>query len=152
MTGRRPDYLVPCSVDIGVTDVIKNSRLLAVTSTKCSTLRLACCVCSKLFPPPIDMQQALVQHTQCPCRFVILATKALQSQASRQTYIRYSCGILLRVASGLFSWNVAAGLLAFSSRQFALTINHGPLSASHYFSSLSKRSGRRMPPAERSAL
>ena len=30
--------------------------------------------------------------------------------------------------------------------------NHAPLSASRYFSSLSKRSGRRMPPAERSAL
>ena len=46
------------------------------------------------------------------------------------------------------------GLLAFSSRQFALnTINHGTfLSPSRYFSFLSKRSGRRMPPAERSAL
>ena len=58
---------------------------------------------------------------------------------------------------------MAAGLLALSSRQFATTIiikktifNHGPLSASHsnlmYFSFLSERSGRRMPPAERSAL
>ena len=43
----------------------------------------------KLFFPPIDIQQALVQHTQYPCRFVILATKALQSQASRQTSIFY---------------------------------------------------------------
>ena len=51
-----------------------------------------------------------------------------------------------------YSWSMAAGLLAFSSRQFALAINHEPLSASHYFSFLSKRSGRRMPPAERSAL
>ena len=49
----------------------------------------------------------------------------------------------MRVASGLFSWNMAAGLLAFSSRQFAFSINHEPLSASHYFSFLSKRSGRR---------
>ena len=35
------------------------------------------------------------------------------------------------------------------------TFNHGPLSASHnlmYFSSLSERSGRRRPPAERSAV
>ena len=119
----------------------------------------ACCEFRTVFPP-IDIQQALIQHTQCPCRFVILATKALQSQASRQTYIyiasatryqvhtRYTHG----VASGLFSWSMAARLLAFSSRQFALTINHGPLFASHYFSFLSKRSGRRMPPAERSAL
>ena len=65
---------------------------------------------------------------------------------------RYIRGIVMRVASGLFSWSMAAGLLAFSSRQFALTINHEPLSASHYFLFLSKRSGRRMPPAERSAL
>ena len=39
---------------------------------------------------------------------------------------RYIRGILMRVASGLFSWSMAAGLLAFSSRQFALTIKHGP--------------------------
>ena len=104
--------------------------------------------------PPIDIQQALVQHAQCPCRFVILATKALYSQASRQVYIFASHirGILTRVASGLFSWSAVAGLLAFSSRQYTPTINRGPLSASHCCSLLSKRSGRRMPPAERSAL
>ena len=54
---------------------------------------------------------------------------------------------------GLFSWSKAAGLLAFSSRQFARTIKLDfSLSASHYFSFLSERSGRRMQPAERSAL
>ena len=58
----------------------------------------------------------------------------------------------MRMASGLFSWSMVAGLLAFSSRQLSLTINHAPLSASQYISFLSKRSGRRMPPAERSAL
>ena len=50
---------------------------------------------------------------------------------------------------------MAAGLLAFSCRQFALTINQTwtfSYSASHYFSFLAIRSGRRMPPAERSAL
>ena len=30
------------------------------------------------------------------------------------------------VAPGLFSWRMAAGLLAFSSRWFALTIDHEP--------------------------
>ena len=69
-----------------------------------------------------------------------------------QQYTRYIRVIPTRVACGLFSWSMAAGLLALPSRQFALTINHGPLFASHYFSFLSKRSGRRMPPAERSAL
>ena len=49
------------------------------------------------------------------------------------TYIR---GILMHVASGLFSWSTAAGLLAFSSRQFAPTINNGSLSASHNISIL----------------
>ena len=33
---------------------------------------------------------------------------------------RYIRGIPVRVASGLFSWNMAGGLQAFSSRQFAL--------------------------------
>ena len=67
---------------------------------------------------------------------------------------RYIRGILtlMRVASGLFFWSMEAGLLAFSRDQFALAIDHEPLSASHYFSFLSKRSGRRMPPAKRSAL
>ena len=32
-------------------------------------------------------------------------------------------GILMSAASGLFSWSMLAGLLAFSSRQFALTYN-----------------------------
>ena len=39
------------------------------------------------------------------------------------TYAVYydACGV-----SGLFSWTMAVGLLAFSNRQFALTIKHGP--------------------------
>ena len=44
---------------------------------------------------------------------------------------------------------------AFLSRQFAPTINHGPLSASpnmYFFFSLSTQRRRRMPPAERNAL
>ena len=41
----------------------------------------ACCVLKLLFLP-ID-----IQHTQWQCRFVILETKALYSQAPRQTYI-----------------------------------------------------------------
>ena len=64
------------------------------------------------------------------------------------TYAAYThaCGAWVVLSS------MVAGFLAFSRRQFALTISHIPLSASHYFSFLSKRSGRRMPPAERSAL
>ena len=63
----------------------------------------------------------------------------------------------MRVASVcgfVFLEHGGGALLAFSSRQFALTINHGPsLCPLHtIFSFLSKRSGRRMPPAERIAL
>ena len=116
----------------------------------------------ELFFPPIDTRQALIQHTQCPCRFVILATKALQSQATRQTYIyianatkyqvhtRYThaCGVWVVFlehgggALGIFKSPVSTYKQAWTF----------PLSASHYFSFQSKRSGRRMPPAERSAL
>ena len=70
VTGRRLDYTI-FSMDIGVIDVNKNSRLFTVTPTICSTLLLT------VFFPPIDIQQALIQHTQCSCRFVMLATKAL---------------------------------------------------------------------------
>ena len=100
MTGRRPNYTI-FSVDIGVTDVTKNSRLFAVTSTTCSTLLK---LVTAVFAPPVDIQEALVQHTQCPCRFVVLATKALYSHKLRDrhmyihrkhmipgTYAVYSC-------------------------------------------------------------
>ena len=51
VTGRRLDYTsTNFSVDIGVTDVTKNSRLFTVTSTTCSTLVLA--VCLKVFFHP----------------------------------------------------------------------------------------------------
>ena len=112
-----------------MTDVTKNGRLFAVTPTTCSTLLLALCAFKLLFPP-ID-----IQHTQCPCRFVILETKALWSQASSHMYIYYIYIILrstsqvrqqdtghirsvpMHAASGLFSWS-----MAFLSRQFAPTI------------------------------
>ena len=64
-----------------MTDVTKNSRHFAVASTTCSTLLLA------VFFPPADIRQALVQHTQCPCRFVMLATKALYVVTSFETGI-----------------------------------------------------------------
>ena len=59
------------------------------------------------------------------------------------------------VASRWFSWSMEAGLLALSPRKFAPTINHGLLFASQDFFSLffmSEGSGRRMPPAEHSAV
>ena len=43
----------------------------------------------------------------------------------------------MHVAFGLFSWSMMAGLLAFSSRQFAPTMNHGLLPALHDISILS---------------
>ena len=53
-------------------------------------------------------------------------------------YTHHACGVCLWV---VFLEHGGGALLAFSSRQFAPTINHGPLSASHtyfYFSLLSK--------------
>ena len=123
-----------------------------------------------------EAHQAALQSgtfSQCPCRFVILATKeALYYVTSFETdtYIHrkyqykipevhttvhntrytHACGVY-----GSFSWSMAAGLLAFSSRQFAL---HNQACGSSLcplhtiFSFLSMRSGWRMPPAERSAL
>ena len=90
-----------------------------------------CLLCLKLFFPPIDIQQALVQHTQCPCRFVFLAAKALQSQSSRQDrYTHRKCnkipGInpvhscVWRLCCFPGAWR---RLLALSSRQFALIYN-----------------------------
>ena len=55
MTGRRPDYTI-FSVDIGVTDVTKNSSPFAVTSTTCSTLLKEL---NSLFSPPIEIKRAL---------------------------------------------------------------------------------------------
>ena len=63
VTGRRPDYTI-FSVDIGVTDVTKNSRLFAITSTACSTLLKelrSCCVFST---HRYQASMLIVQHTQ----------------------------------------------------------------------------------------
>ena len=113
-----------------MTDVTKNSRLFAVTSTTCSTLLLAV-----FFHPSTPSTP-----TQCPLRADSSSwrKKKLCSHKIRDRHIlyiestynyqhtRYTGGILMRchVASGLFSWSMAAGLFAFSSRQFAPTINH----------------------------
>ena len=66
MTGRRPDYTI-FSVDIGVTDVTKNSGLFAVTSTTCSTLLKELEVVTAVFSPPIDIKQALQSSTPRRC-------------------------------------------------------------------------------------
>ena len=76
--------------------------------------------------------------------------------ASTSSKMPGAYGMLMHVASGLFSWSTAAGLLTLS-KPLVCTYNQscGPLSASHnllYLSFLSESSGRRMPPAERSAL
>ena len=52
-----PSRLYYFSVGIGVTDVTKNSRLFAVTSTTCSTLLKELVVA--VFSPPINIKQAL---------------------------------------------------------------------------------------------
>ena len=62
MTGRRLDYYTIFSVDIGVTDVTKNSRLFAVTSTTRSTLLKELVA---VLSQPIDTSKhCKVPHTQ----------------------------------------------------------------------------------------
>ena len=104
--GRRLDYSV-FSVDTGVTDVTKNSRLFAVTSTTCSTLELA--VCLELFFPPIDIQRALINPAHpvsVPIRHPSDKSSAVTSFET-DIYLHRKCkqdtwyirGILMRVAS-----------------------------------------------------
>ena len=128
----------------------------------------ACCACLKLFFPPIN-----IQHTQCLCRFVVLATKALLSQASRQTYIYiYTWQIQQLISTHYLStWYAHAccvRVVQMEQGGGALGIFKPPVctylyNQSRTFCQLhictvyilppwSKRSGRRMPPAKRSAL
>ena len=89
-----------------------------------------------MFFPPIDIQLALVQHTQSvsvPIRHPsdkvsVIASFETDIYIHRKyikipgTYVVSSC--VTCGVCGLFSWSMAAGLVAFSSRQFALTIKH----------------------------
>ena len=134
-----------------MTDVTRNSCLFAVTSTDMShaferTRSSYCCV----FSTHRHQASTAVKHTQsvCPCRFVILATQ--ESHKIPGAYGVYSCVWRLCV---VFLEHGGGALGIFKSP--VCTYNQAwtlSLSASHYFSFLSKRSGRRMPPAERSAL
>ena len=120
--GRRPDYNIIFSVDINVTHVTRNSRLFAVTSTTCSTHTQSVSV--PIHPIETDI-------------YIHIANTRYEGY----TYAVYSCVWRLWV---VFLEHGGGGLLAFSCRQFALTIMD--------FSFPSKGSGQRMPPAERSAL
>ena len=139
----------------GVADVTKNCRLFAATSTTCSMLL---CV---FYSTAVSTHLHPAHPVSAPIRHPIY--RELFSHKLRDRHIHGKCcgkildayGIPMHVLSGLFSCSVAAGLLACSSRQFAPTINHEPLSASHNVpccSFLSERGGRQMPPAERCTL
>ena len=70
VTGRRPNYTI-FSVDIGVTDVTKNSRLFAVTSTTCSTLLklvTAVFVCSTYRHPASTINNGPAHPVSVPIR------------------------------------------------------------------------------------
>ena len=138
MTDRRLDYYTIFSVDIGVTDVTKNSRLFAVTSTTCSTLLLAVWL---MFKTAFSTHRHPAHPMSMPIRHLINRQEALYSQASRQTYL-YICIYNYKIPGtyavysrmwrpGCFPGAWRWGSWHFLSRQFAPTINHGPLSASH---------------------
>ena len=131
VTGRRLYYTI-FSVDIGVTPKT------AVSLCHFNQMFHAgdCCVFKTVFSThrhPASTVNSPAHPVSVPIRhpgdkssaITSFETDILTSQMQQDTgYILR--GILMRVASGMFSWSMAAGLLAFSSRQFALTIKHGP--------------------------
>ena len=104
---------------------------------------------------PSDKSSAVTSFETDICIHIYYITYTLYNiyRSQMQQDTTYLCGILTRVASvACFPGAWRRGSWHFKS-PVCTTIKHGLLfSASHYFSFLSKRSGRRMPPAERSAL
>ena len=129
MTGRRADYTI-FSVDIGVTDVTRNSRPFAVTSTTCSTLSTKFVVVTAVFSPPIDIKQALQSSTPSQCLRADSSSyrqkKALNSHKLRDRHIhKYSLDTRVLRLWVVFLEHGGGAPGIVSSRQFALTIKHG---------------------------
>ena len=141
MTGRRLDY----TCTIGLTDLTKNSRPFVFSSTTCFTLLLAATHRHPASTSPARSVSVPIRHPSDKSSVFTSFETGIYLCIAHTRYT-HACGVWV------VSWSAVAGLLAFSSRQYTPTINRGPLSASHCCSLLSKRSGRRMPPAERSAL
>ena len=135
MTGRRLDYYTSFRVDVGVTDVTKNSRLFTVISTTCSTLLLA------VFFPPIG-----IQPSTSPAHPVPVPIRHASDKSSVVTsfetdvcihrkynkvpgaYMRGIYLVLMRVASGLFSWSYGCGSLGiFKSPAFTYNQSWPPV-------------------------
>ena len=166
MTGRCPNDTT-FSVDIGVTDATKTSRLFAVTSTTCSTpfetTTNSCCV----FSTHRHQASTTVKHTQSvsvPIRHPSDKSSVYKLRDRHRLHIYIANTTRYQVHTyAVYSrvWRLWVVFLEHGGR--ALGIFKSPvciynqawtfsLSASHYFSFLSKPSGRRMPPADRSAL
>ena len=97
----------------------------------------ACCVCLQLFFDLSTSSTPIVRADSSSYKALYVATSLetcniYTSLVQQDT--RCIRDTLMHVASRLYSWSMAAGLLVFSSRKFAPTINHGPLSASHHIS------------------
>ena len=98
-----------------------SSTLLCCAVLCCAVLWKCCVSLISYFFPSID-----IQHTQCPCRFVILERRKLKLCCRQKKFETGICigttqskipgayGILTHVASGLFSRCMAAKLLALS--------------------------------------
>ena len=95
---------------------------------------------------PIDEKSSAVTSSETDIYIYIANTRY---QVHTYTYGVYSCVWRLGCFPGAWrrgSWHFQVASLHLQSSMDLF------LSASHYFSFLSKRSGRRMPPVERSAL
>ena len=66
------------------------------------------------------------RETKRLCIVTNFETDIYMAMTTARYHVRTVHGILIHVASGLFSCRVATGLLAFSSRQFESSIDHRP--------------------------
>ena len=111
MTGRRLDYPT-FRVDIGVTDLTRNSRLFTVTSTTRMFHAAACCVFSTHRHPastsPAHPVSVPIRHASDKSSVVTsfetgICIHRKYNKIPSMIHTRY---ILMRVASGLFSCEV----------------------------------------------
>ena len=153
VTGRRLDYTI-FSLDIGVTDATKYRRFFAVTSTTRSTLLLAVCF-NTVFPPhrhPAHPVSVSIRHISDQSSVVISFETDMHIHRKYnkipEAHTRYThaCGVrVVFLRWGSWHFQVTSSLLQS-------IMNLCPLHIMSIFSFVSKRSGRRMPPAERSGL
>ena len=120
--------------NIGLTDVTKTAVYLR--QPHCSTLKACCLLC--LFRTAFSTHRHPAHPVSVPIRHprdelcshhlrdrqIYIYTASTATRYQEHTPYTHACGVWV-------SWSMATEFLAFSSRQFAHTINHQPLSTSY---------------------